>query len=100
MKNNAKEEILRVAAGIVSGEMEIVEGCRLLVSHLGDAGLRNDPDAITVVGFESETDNFPVGSQRAYWNPTALAAKDAAREAYVAAAGTAVLAACQALMAK
>ncbi len=100
MNQDAKAEVLRVAAGIVRGEIEMVDGARFLVRRFGDAGLRNDPDAVTIVGFESETDNLPVGSQRAYWNPDALVAKDAQREAYVARVGATVLAACQALVEK
>jgi hypothetical protein len=98
--SDAKAEIRRLAAAIAGGDLEIVEGCRLLVSHFRNAGLLNDSDALTIVKFESETTNLPARSQRVYWNPDALAAKDAARDAYVTRIEGQVIAACQALMAK
>src|SRR5207302_827416 len=100
VRRDVKREILGLAAGIVRGGIEIVEGCRLLASHFDDAGLRNDPDALVIVGVASETDDLPVGAQTAYWNPIILAAKYAEKEAYIATAKPTVLAACQALVAK
>jgi hypothetical protein len=100
MNSTVKVEILRLAAAVVSGEIEIVEGCRLLVRLFGDAGLRNDPDALVIVGVESETDDIPVGSQRKYWNPTALEAKIAEKADYIATVRPLVLAACHALTTK
>jgi len=100
MNDEAKTEIVKLAIGVVRGEIDMVEGARLLVRRFGKAGLRDDPDAITIIGFESETDDLPVGPQRQYWNPEALAAKDKQREAYISRAGAAVLDACQSLIEK
>jgi hypothetical protein len=100
MNNAAKMEVLRLAATVVNGELEMIHGCRLLVSHFGDAGLRDDPDALVIVGVESETDDLPVADQREYWNQPALAVKIAAKEEYIATVRPMVIEACRALAAK
>jgi hypothetical protein len=97
---DAKGEVIRLATALVRGEIEMAEGCRLLVSCFGDAQLRHDPDALLIIGFDSETDHFPVGPQRVHWNPTVLATKDAERLDYNAKAGPRLLAACRRLLAK
>jgi hypothetical protein len=100
MKWDARTEVVRLAIAIDRGDIEMVEGCRLLVKHFGDAGLRDDPDALMIVGVESETDDLPVGPEKSYWNPSAAAAKIAQKQTYIATVRPMVLAACQALVAK
>lgn len=97
---NARAEVVRLAAAVVHDEIDLVEGCYLLVRLFDDAKLRGDSDALVIVGVASETMDIPVGSQRALWDPSALAIKIAGKEAYIAAARLKVLSACQSLIAK
>jgi hypothetical protein len=39
-------------------------------------GLKDDPDLLTFVGIDSETDTLPVGEVRRYWAAHALHRKD------------------------
>lgn len=63
----------QLAAAIVTGESEILEGCWPLGPLLGQAELDGDPDAEIIGLICSDLDGLPLGSARAQWAPDALA---------------------------
>lgn len=72
---NASDLISRV----LRGELDLLEGCRHLVTALSGASSerRNSPSALAIRGFVSETDGFPRGDVRPRWDDAALARLDA-----------------------
>lgn len=81
--NESAAEVLMVARRMLDGDLDLIEGCRLLVHHLREVGIAREPDALTILGIESETDHLPIGDERARWHPAALAQKDRERDEYV-----------------
>ena len=60
------------ARDILSGQMDILEGARLLSSLRSDVDIPDDdPDFETFVLIDSETDNLPVGGVRELWSTSA-----------------------------
>ena len=73
----ARAEFAALARTVSEGQSSLIEGARKLC-ELGYAlGIDANPDFRTLVGFDSETDALPVGSERENWAPQALLAKDA-----------------------
>ncbi len=93
-----KAEAIALARKMLAGEVDLIEGCRMLVPLLRSTGIGEDPNALVIVGVESETDGFPMGAERAHWDPTALAAKDRERDEYLNRARPELLSACQAII--
>ena len=78
------ERLITALNELLSERRNVIEICRELVSmreHFPDA---DDPDLLMIVGIESETDNFPLGKQRAHWSPEVLAKKNDEIDKYVA----------------
>jgi hypothetical protein len=66
---------LEVAKQIIDKEISIVEGCRTLTN----LRLNIDPDNeifLLFRGVSSETDDYPLGEARKYWDEKALAKLD------------------------
>ena len=62
----------QLAAAMVSGETDILDGCWALGPLLDQADLEADPDAEAIGLICSELDGLPLGSARANWAPEAL----------------------------
>jgi hypothetical protein len=77
-------ELARVAEQMLTGELELVEGCRKLVQLHRRSGSPNDDAIMTVIGIESETDDLPIGAEREQWAASALKEKDRQRDEYMA----------------
>src|SRR5438445_10689637 len=73
-------EVVRTASGILDGSIGLISGARRLsgLSHRLHAD--RDPDFVTFIGIDSETDQFPVGDVRQQWDAQALAKYDAERD--------------------
>lgn len=83
-EDEARNQLAELARDMILGKVDLVEGCRQVVSlhrRLGDA---DDDATIVVIGVASETDEFPVGASRSRWSPESLAESDAERDAYLA----------------
>ena len=66
--------MVETARAMLSGALSFLEGARSIAALSHDAGLGHlDNDIVPFVAVESETDAFPLGSQRQYWQPEALA---------------------------
>jgi hypothetical protein len=74
----AEQNVAQVAQAILDGRISIIAGARQIRQFCGGhAGLdERDPDLITFVGIDSETDDLPIGDVREYWAPDVLAQKD------------------------
>lgn len=99
-RNREKRRGALLAAAILRGEVDLIGGCLDLVASLRAARLENDPDALRLVGFCSDTDAFPRGAARKLWNDDALAENDAERERYIDRWRETVVSACRALETK
>jgi hypothetical protein len=73
-----RQKIVEIARRILDGSMSIIAGSRQLRAFCGGHGRIDefDPDFLTFVGIDSETDDLPVGESRHHWAAQALAKKD------------------------
>ena len=69
-----QQYVIEAASAILRGELGVIEGSRLLCSLRSRvSALDRDPDFVTFVGIESETDHLPIGEVRQFWAGDALA---------------------------
>jgi hypothetical protein len=54
-----RSEVLRLAIGIAVGALPLIEGCRRLVPHLKEAGMGDDPDALTIASVDFHAGRLP-----------------------------------------
>ena len=66
-----------LAQRMILGEVGIVEGCRSLTRLLVQLESGDDELFIPIFAVESETEDFPVGTERSLWSESALQVKDA-----------------------
>jgi len=96
-----QSEIADIAARVARGELDLVVGCRMLVSRCAslDTAVRSHPAVLTIAGFESETDHFPLGAARDRWDAARLDELDRERAEYSARCQVSICDACQELVA-
>lgn len=95
-------DIAGVAAQILNGSIEMLDGCRTIVrmrKGLSESHA-SDPDLIVFAVVESELDDVPPASMAHLWDPAAFAAKQREKDEYLAAVRENVLRACSSLVAK
>ena len=68
----ARAEVVRIARGILNGEIGLIRGCRAVHWPLALLGLHVDDDFRVFTGVDSESCEFPVGDERQHWHPDAL----------------------------
>ena len=91
----ARREIVETATAMLSGTLDLVMGCRRLC-ELRHMMVASDSELfLPIIGFESETDCYPVGSIRDRCAANYLQRVDRELQDYVKRAGPAVLAACK-----
>lgn len=91
---DARNEIIVVAKAMVAGQMALIEGARRLCDLRHRIGASDNLLFNSIVGFESETDDYPIGPQREVYSEQALASLDEEIRAYVAEARPGVISAC------
>jgi hypothetical protein len=69
---DVRRRIGDIAAAIVAGETNILDGSWALGPLLSQAQLEGDPDAQALEVICSELDGLPLGPARAQWAPEAL----------------------------
>jgi hypothetical protein len=98
----AKRRIAAVAAGMLDGTIDLLDGCRQITNHR--AGLSplslSDGDVQVLVVIESELDDVPSGAARAYWAADALADKERKKDDYLAEVKEQLTRACRAIVEK
>jgi len=93
-----EQQIVAVAQGMLDGDIDLVAGCRKLVSLHRQAGNPDDPAISTIVGIESETEEFPVGAAREFWAEADLARKDEELFQYLELARPILIEACREIL--
>ena len=74
---DAELEVVSLATALLKGDLGIVEGVRKLVRLRKQVTkVEFDPDFLPLIGIDSETDVFPIGTVRQHWAPEALAKYD------------------------
>ena len=97
----SRHAIAELARQILERKIEPQLGCREIATlrHELAREEQDDPKLLAIVGIDSELDEFPIGSARALWDATALAAADARRDERLAHYQSLLLNACRALAA-
>lgn len=71
---SARQEAAKIAAGVISGEIPILEGCHSLAALRCEIEVdESDPDFLAFAMISSKIDALPVGASRKHWAPDALA---------------------------
>jgi len=91
----AKREAVQVAQAMLSGSLDLVTGCRRLCDLRHQIGAGDSEIFLPIVGFESETDDYPLGPVRARYNKKYVEKLDQEIRDYVERAGPGVLGACR-----
>lgn len=69
-----RQEAAKIAAGILSGEVPVLEGCHSLAALRWEIEVdERDPDFLVFAMISSEIDTLPIGTIRKHWAPEALA---------------------------
>jgi len=73
-----RQKIVAIARELLAGRLGVIEAARQIDAFRGDrVGLDEfDPDFVTFLAIESETDALPLGETRSHWAADALAQKD------------------------
>jgi hypothetical protein len=97
-----KRNAVVIASAVVNGELGPIEGSIRLyaLSHNLVSHWHADEDFVVFGGVASETDHFPIGSARQYWNPIALAREDKKIADYESRIKASVISACQNVIAR
>jgi hypothetical protein len=71
----ARRAILEAAQGMLTGTLSYIEGARKIKQAWFSSRLdESDPDFLSFVGIDGETDALPFGEMRAHWQAAALKA--------------------------
>jgi Protein of unknown function (DUF2489) len=98
---SAEQRVVAVASAMLRSELGVIEGSRLLCTLRPQvSSLHHDPDFLTFVGIDSETDHLPVGDVRQHWAPDALVIKDQEIQAAEAFYRDLAFAGCERLLAR
>ncbi len=96
---SAHQQTLEIAAGMLAGEMAVLEGCHALHALRGALGIEaHDADFDVFTLISSEVEDLPVGAVRAHWAPHALERREPDVQAATAWAAPMALAACARLL--
>ena len=96
-KDSKHRSAVDVAGAMLRGEITLLLGCRRLASlaHHIVPDWTGDRDFVVFGGVASETDDLPLGPERARWSLSALAREDAKIAEYEAAIRDTILKACR-----
>ena len=73
-----RQKVVAIAQRLLASEIGVIEAAREINGFRGDCVELDefDPDFITFLAIDSETDDLPVGQSRSHWAAAALAEKD------------------------
>jgi hypothetical protein len=73
-----RQKVVAIARELLAGHVGVLEAARRISALRGDRVQLDEfhPDFVTFLGIDSETDDLPLGEDRANWAPDALAQKD------------------------
>jgi hypothetical protein len=70
------QRLVAHAQELIEGRVGVIETARAMIQYRSWFRVGNDPDFMTFVGIDSETDHLPIGSVRQHWDNAALEKKD------------------------
>ena len=94
------KEIVDVAASMIDGTVDLIEGCRRITALRYDAEISDDEIFDSIVAVESETDHFPLGTQREYCNNEYLTRVDEEKQNYLMATSRDIINICRQIIDK
>ena len=73
-----RQKVVAIAQRLLAGQIGVIDTARQINAFRGDrVGLDEfDPDFVTFLAIDSETDDLPVGQSRCHWAADALAERD------------------------
>jgi hypothetical protein len=90
----AEKQAVAAAEKILSDEIGIIEGCRIMVSLLRSLDRANEGLFLPFIAVESETDHLPIGEARRLWEPKTLEGKEEKAKVYLEEVRRTIFAAC------
>jgi len=85
---------------MLSGHLDPVQGCRILVQYGEELEKIAGSDYGVIAGIESETDDLPLGEVRTQWAKSALEEKDQKKKRYLLRVEPELRAACERILQK
>lgn len=76
-KQQARQQISMISGEILSGGLDVIEGCRRIISRVNEAGLEGDPGILTLASVDSQADHIPKGESRTHYAKEYLERVDA-----------------------
>lgn len=74
---DVKGKAVETAKDMLEGRVGIIEGSRLMQKLLWQTEItEDDPDLLSFMAIDSETDDLPVGEERRHWSTQALRERD------------------------
>jgi|JRYL01.1.fsa_nt_gb hypothetical protein len=96
---SVRREAVEIAAGILSGDIPVLEGCHSLSALRWEVEVdERDPDFMAFAVISSEIDALPIGPVRAHWAPEALARLESEIQSAIAWATPQALPACKSVV--
>ncbi len=95
IKDDKRLELIQVAIAMIDGTMNLVAGARRICSLRYELGDPDNDVFMTIRGFESETDDLPLGREREGYAKDYLNHLDEEAQRYIAEAKDAVIDACR-----
>lgn len=94
----ARARVAQIAKGMLSGDIDLIVGARELCDLRHTIGESENQVFLPIIGFESDTDDYPIGDLRRRYEPAQLQQIDKEIAAYVQQAKPGVLAACRRIL--
>lgn len=94
----ARNTTLATARTMLAGEIDLLDGCRILVAKLKQLGLDDHPSVVALVGIDSECDDLP--SAIGMWASAVRPEIQAERERYLNVVRPVVMDACKVIVSK
>ena len=95
---SARLAIIATARKMVAGQIDLLDGCRTILSYRRQLGDHADALFLVLEGVESETDDLPGAATRELWDADALRRKEREKEEYLHRAKGPLLDACRAII--
>jgi hypothetical protein len=94
-RNVKRSELVNVALSMIDGKLSLIEGARRICSLRYDIGDPENEVFLPILGFESETDNFPLGNVRDAYAAEYLQRLDEEADYYITETKDVVIDACR-----
>lgn len=100
MELDERKKIVGICQSLINNDINLVEGCRRLVSLRYQFDLEDDPDFLPFVGVASETDDYPELNIRDNFSEDYLKRVDEEISDYINLARPSIIDACHVLVSK